>query len=519
MADKKITDLPAASSVVAAQLFELVNGSSNQKATIAQLAAFLETLVQTLTNKTINGAQNTLTVRLGADVSGILPLDKQAAPTGTGPATVTGGAWDAAAASTTGTGAYAKATSPTFVTPVIGAATGTSLAASDFVESAYYRFPLGADPRAAAGKFRLSPYTNDIIAIREHNNAADRVAMSTWHSGSNVHILVLGAGQVALTPFDQVDLWVKNTGLIRAIVDGGTKWLVNTSGVQFGNGGADFGGGSGVIGIDNAATAPTTNPTAGIVLYVDSADNTLKYRKADGTIVSLSGGGGSPGGATTQVQFNDAGAFGGDPGLTYDKTNDRIAVTGGLDLGSGVATDGVMRVAGGFTMKSIVGGVNRPVLEATTGAVVILGGFNAGDCGGLYNRVSTGSDWRVQIGGVNQLVVTESSVHAVAPLAGWDGGSLPFRFQEAVITKSDATDLTLTAAQYQCPVLRITGTPGGNFNLIAPDTAKAFFIVENTTPSTCTIKKSAGTGVAIATAKTAQVRHSGTDYTRVTADA
>jgi hypothetical protein len=38
------------------------------------------------------------------------------------------------------------------------------------------------------------------------------------------------------------------------------------------------------------------------------------------------GGSGSPGGATTQVQFNDAGAFGGDTGLTWDKTNDILTV-------------------------------------------------------------------------------------------------------------------------------------------------------------------------------------------------
>lgn len=33
------------------------------------------------------------------------------------------------------------------------------------------------------------------------------------------------------------------------------------------------------------------------------------------------GGGGTPGGSDTQVQFNDGGSFGGDAGLTYDKTN------------------------------------------------------------------------------------------------------------------------------------------------------------------------------------------------------
>jgi hypothetical protein len=44
------------------------------------------------------------------------------------------------------------------------------------------------------------------------------------------------------------------------------------------------------------------------------------------------GGGGTPGGATTQIQFNDAGAFGGDTGLTYDKTTDTLTVAGGFSV-------------------------------------------------------------------------------------------------------------------------------------------------------------------------------------------
>lgn len=42
------------------------------------------------------------------------------------------------------------------------------------------------------------------------------------------------------------------------------------------------------------------------------------------------GGSGTPGGATTQVQFNDAGAFGGDAGLTYNKTTDVLTAVGGF---------------------------------------------------------------------------------------------------------------------------------------------------------------------------------------------
>ncbi len=44
---------------------------------------------------------------------------------------------------------------------------------------------------------------------------------------------------------------------------------------------------------------------------------------------SAAGGGGTPGGSDTQVQFNDAGAFGGDAGLTYDKTTNVLTITGG----------------------------------------------------------------------------------------------------------------------------------------------------------------------------------------------
>lgn len=40
----------------------------------------------------------------------------------------------------------------------------------------------------------------------------------------------------------------------------------------------------------------------------------------------LSGAGGSPGGSDTQVQFNDAGVFGGDASFIWDKTNDILSV-------------------------------------------------------------------------------------------------------------------------------------------------------------------------------------------------
>jgi hypothetical protein len=46
-----------------------------------------------------------------------------------------------------------------------------------------------------------------------------------------------------------------------------------------------FGGGSGVIGIANTTTAPTSNPSAGGVLYVESG--ALKFRGSSGTVTTI----------------------------------------------------------------------------------------------------------------------------------------------------------------------------------------------------------------------------------------
>jgi hypothetical protein len=116
-----------------------------------------------------------------------------------------------------------------------------------------------------------------------------------------------------------------------------------SGGFQFGPGNVDLGAGNGVIGIDNATTNPSINPTSGIVLYVDGGDGYLKYRSASGQTINLngSGSGGVPGGSDTYVQFNDGGSFGGDAGLTYNKTTNTLFTSGNL-----IQSDGYVSLAG-----------------------------------------------------------------------------------------------------------------------------------------------------------------------------
>ena len=56
--------------------------------------------------------------------------------------------------------------------------------------------------------------------------------------------------------------------------------------------------------------------------------------------LTTGGGGGSPGGSDTQVQFNDAGSFGGDAGLIFNKTTNKLTVAGETEIDGNLNHDG-----------------------------------------------------------------------------------------------------------------------------------------------------------------------------------
>jgi hypothetical protein len=60
----------------------------------------------------------------------------------------------------------------------------------------------------------------------------------------------------------------------------------------------------------------TTTGTSGAATYVSGTLNIPQY----------AGGGGTPGGLDTQVQFNDSSTFGGNSGFSYDKTNQSVGI-------------------------------------------------------------------------------------------------------------------------------------------------------------------------------------------------
>lgn len=87
--------------------------------------------------------------------------------------------------------------------------------------------------------------------------------------------------------------------------------------------------------------AGTLTPTVTITQYTDEmvddrvaalcvagSNMTITYDDGTNTLTFESTGGGTPGGSDTQVQFNDGGSFGGDSGMTFNKTTNALTITG-----------------------------------------------------------------------------------------------------------------------------------------------------------------------------------------------
>ena len=79
------------------------------------------------------------------------------------------------------------------------------------------------------------------------------------------------------------------------------------------------------------------------------------------------GGGGTPGGSTTQIQFNDAGTFGGDVDLTWNKTTNVMTVAGDVNLSDGGTYT--------TTLQTITPTANRTVsIPDSTGTLALVAG-------------------------------------------------------------------------------------------------------------------------------------------------
>jgi hypothetical protein len=146
---------------------------------------------------------------------------------------------------------------------------------------------------------------------------------------------------------------VRATGTLQgstlsAVADGSTVATLSSSGnIQF-RGAASYGSGAGVIGISNATTAPSTSPTGGGILFVNSG--ALAYR-------------GTSGGNTTVVNADGTTPF---PLLSANNTFTGVqAFNNAVNIGGGSVG------SVGLEIGSTLGSATTPFIDFHSGATAI----------------------------------------------------------------------------------------------------------------------------------------------------
>ena len=114
--------------------------------------------------------------------------------------------------------------------------------------------------------------------------------------------------------------------------------------VSVGTGGIDI---TGNLVLGNIANLRIPGGTNGYVIQTDGTGNL--------TWTVLTGPGNSTiGGANTQVQFNDAGTFGGQPGFTFNKSSNVLSVPGNVTSSGNISTTGSASAAGNITGGNLI---------------------------------------------------------------------------------------------------------------------------------------------------------------------
>ena len=250
-----------------------------------------------------------------------LPISTGVSGLGTGVATflVTPSSANLAFAVTdeTGSGSLVFATSPTLVTPILGTPTSGTLTNTT-------GFPAA---NLAGTALPSAIVTSSLTAV-------GTIATGVWN-GTTIGIAYGGTGQTtanaafnALSPITTTGDLILGNGTNSA-----TRLPIGTNGYVL-----TVSGGTAVWSASSSGSGTVNSGTAYQLAYYatsGTAVSTLGSLGTNGQVLTSGGAGvapswltpsgGTPGGSTTQIQYNNAGAFAGSANMTFDGTNVQIA--------------------------------------------------------------------------------------------------------------------------------------------------------------------------------------------------
>lgn len=127
-----------------------------------------------------------------------------------------------------------------------------------------------------------------------------------------------------------------------------------------------------VLNLGSISALSISGGNNGYFLQTDGTGN-LTWAAAGG-----GGGNGTPGGSNTQIQFNDSGSFGGEPGFTYNKVTNTLTVeniTAGNSPDDVVTLAGNLSVTGDLNVNDIISVGNLSATGNVEGTYLIGNGY------------------------------------------------------------------------------------------------------------------------------------------------
>lgn len=326
---------------------------------ISVVAAYLADLTQTLTGKTISGGSNTLTNIGNSSLTN---------------SSVTIGSTAVSLGATAATIAGLTLTSPTFTTPALGTPSSGTLTSCTGLPISTGVSGLGT----GVATFLATPSSANLASA-----VTDETGTGALVFANSPTLVTPTLGVATVTSVNKVAITAPATSATLTIADGKT------------------------VNFQNSLTFPSSAGTSGYVLSTDGA-GTLSW-------VAQSGGGGSPAGSGTELQYKNGSSFGAMSGTAWDDTNRSLTLTGATVTTSNPVLNMTQTWnAGAVTFNGLLFNVTDTASAAASSLMTLqVGGSNK------FSVTKTG-----QVRATHVAVTTPMFTSDNAPTCGWTNDGL-----------------------------------------------------------------------------------------------